>query len=173
MSDVAAYSAVHSLRDGRSIRIREQRPSDRSGLLEAVRRSSSQTLYRRFFRLKRHFSEEEIAYFLNADFLKHVALVAEIEENGKPTIVGSARYIVQEPGQAEIAFAVIDEYQSQGIGAAFMRHLAKIGRAAGLKAFTAEVLPENKSMLKVFEKSGLPLSIEHEPGALHISLALS
>jgi RimJ/RimL family protein N-acetyltransferase len=141
--------------------------------LEAVRRSSSQTLYRRFFRLKRHFSEEEIAYFLNADFLNHVAIVAEIDENGKPAIVGSARYIVQEPGRAEVAFAVLDQYQGQGLGAAFMRHLAVIGRDAGLKTFTAEVLPENKAMLKVFQNSGLPLSIEREPGALHISLALA
>src|SRR5208337_1240158 len=111
VSEVATYSAVHALSDGRTIRIRALKPEDRSGLLEAVRRSSPQSLYRRFFGLKRHFSEEEIAYFLNVDFLNHVALIAEIEEDGRPTIVGGARYVVQEPGQAEIAFAVIDQYQ--------------------------------------------------------------
>ena len=64
MSDVATYSAVHSLQDGRAIRIRALKPEDRSGLLEAVRRSSPQSLYRRFFGLKRYFSEEEVAYFV-------------------------------------------------------------------------------------------------------------
>ena len=80
MSDVATYSAVHSLQDGRAIRIRALKPEDRSGLLEAVRRSSPQSLYRRFFGLKRHFSEEEVAYFVNVDFVNHVALTAEIED---------------------------------------------------------------------------------------------
>src|SRR5208337_2074624 len=138
VSEVATYSAVHALSDGRTIRIRALKPEDRSGLLEAVRRSSPQSLYRRFFGLKRQFSEEEIAYFLNVDFLNHVALIAEIEEDGRPTIVGGAR---------------------------LMRHLAEIGREAGLKAFTAEILPDNRAMLKVFQKSGFPLRIEHEPGA--------
>ena len=133
MSDTATYSAVHTLSDGRVIRIRALKPDDRSGLLEAVRRSSPQSLYRRFFGLKRHFSEEEVAYFVNVDFVQHVALIAEIEERGGPTIVGGARYVVQEPGQAEIAFAVIDQYQGLGLGAAFLLHLSKIGREAGLK----------------------------------------
>ena len=157
MSDAATYLAVHTLSDGRAVRALKQ--EDRSGLLEAVRRSSPQSLYRRFFGLKRHFSEEEIAYFLNVDFLNHVALIAEVEENDKPTIVGGARYVVQEPGQAEVAFAVIDPCQGRGLGAAFLRHLVKIGREAGVKAFTAEILSENKAML---EKSVLPLSIDRE-----------
>jgi GNAT superfamily N-acetyltransferase len=138
MSDVATYSAVHSLQDGRAIRIRALKPEDRSGLLEAVRRSSPQSLYRRFFGLKRYFSEEEVAYFVNVDFVNHVALTAEIEDHGRSTIVGGARYVIQEPGQAEIAFAVIDHYQGQGLGTALMRNLASIGRQAGLIAFTAE-----------------------------------
>ena len=125
--------------------------------MAAVRRSSAQSLYRRFFGLKRHFSEQEIAFFLNVDFVSHVALVAMIDEGGRPVIIGGGRYIVEQPGKAEIAFAVVDEYQGQGIGAALMRHLAGIAREAGLKELTAEVLPDNISMLRVFEKSGLRL----------------
>jgi hypothetical protein len=104
VSKVADYCVLEALRDGRAVRIRALKPEDQIGLLEAVRRSSPQSLYRRFFGLKRHFSEEEITYFLNVDFLNHVALVAGIEEDGLPAIVGGARYVVQEPGQAEIAF---------------------------------------------------------------------
>jgi GNAT superfamily N-acetyltransferase len=33
-------------------------------------------------------------------------------------IVGGGRYVLVEPGKAKVAFAVIDEYQGQGIGAA-------------------------------------------------------
>ena len=45
-------------------------------LLAAVGRTSTETPYfRRFFAAKRRFSEKEIAFFLNIDFLSHVALV--------------------------------------------------------------------------------------------------
>jgi RimJ/RimL family protein N-acetyltransferase len=47
-----------------------------------------------------------------------------------------------------------------------------IGRDAGLKEFTAEVLPENVPMLKVFEKSGLTTSTKRERGVVHVRLQL-
>ena len=150
-------------------------PLDReyqAGLIAAVGRSSAQSLYRRFFGLKRHFSDQEIAYFLNVDFVNHVALVAVIEEGSKSVIVGGGRYVVHEAGKAEIAFAVVDAYQGQGIGGALMRHLAGIAREAELQELTAEVLPDNISMLKVFEKSGLPLKVERESQAVHITFQL-
>ena len=36
---------------------------------------------------------------------------------GRAAIVGAGRYILVQPGKAEAAFAVIDEYQGLGIGA--------------------------------------------------------
>jgi RimJ/RimL family protein N-acetyltransferase len=96
-----------------------------------------------------------VAYFLAIDFVDHVALVALAEEDGKPPIVGGARYVVVRSGQAEVAFAVIDEYQGKGIGAAMMRALASIARQTGLRELIAEVLADNSAMLKVFEASGL------------------
>src|SRR5947209_3553674 len=119
----AAYSTMETLRDGRRVEIRALRPEDRDGLLAAVGRSSTQSLQRRFFAVKRGFTEREIAFFTEIDFVGHVALVAELEEEGRTTIVGGARYVVVQPGQAEVAFAVVDQYQGQGIGAALMHHL--------------------------------------------------
>ena len=57
-------------------------------------------------------------------------------------------------------------------GGALMRHLAGIAREAGQKELTAEVLPDNISMLKVFEKSGLHLKVERELQVMHITLQL-
>ena len=53
-----------------------------------------------------------------------------------------------------------------------MRHLTRIAREAGLREFTAEVLPDNISMFKVFEKSGLHLHVQGEPQVLHVALQL-
>jgi RimJ/RimL family protein N-acetyltransferase len=172
-SEAAKFEAIETLRDGRRFKIRALRPDDRSGLLAAVGRSSPLSLYRRFFSPKRRFTEEEIERFVNVDFVNHVALVAVLEEGDPNIIIGGCRYIVVEPGRAEVAFVVVDHYQGQGIGAALMRHLAGIARDAGLKELTAEVLADNISMLKVFEKSGLRFSTSREAGIVHVSLQLS
>ena len=62
-----------------------------------------------------------------------------------------------DPGRAELAFALIDEYQGQGIGTAL---ISTIARGAGLQELIAEVLPENAAMLDVFKKSGLHPKID-------------
>jgi RimJ/RimL family protein N-acetyltransferase len=168
----AKYSAIEALHDGRRFEIRALRPDDRADLLAAVSRTSGQSLYRRFFAVRRGFTEPEVAFFLNPDFVDHVALVAVVEESGRPVIVGGGRYVVVQPGKAEVAFAVVDQYQGQGIGAALMRHLAAIARRVGLEELVAEVLPDNIAMLKVFEKSGLRLSTKREPRVVHVLLRL-
>ena len=138
-----------------------------------MQRASPETLYHRFFAVKREFSEKEIHFFFDIDFVNHVALVALADEEGRSVIVGGARYVVLGPGKAEIAFAIVDEYHGQGIGAALMRHLVTIGREAGLKELVAEVLPDNLAMLKVFEKSGLRLEMKRESQVVHVALRLS
>jgi RimJ/RimL family protein N-acetyltransferase len=170
--NAAAYSAVETLRDGRRVEIRAQRPGDRDAIAAAFRRSSPESIYRRFFGPRTGFTEKEVAFYLDLDFVDHVALVTELEEAGQKVIAGGGRYIVSEPGRAEVAFTVDDAHQGQGIGSALMRHLATIAREAGLTELYAEVLPENAPMLKVFERSGLVMTTRREPGVVHVTLAL-
>jgi RimJ/RimL family protein N-acetyltransferase len=163
---------MERLRDGRRIEIRALRPDDREDMLAAIGRTSPQSIQRRFFAPKRGFSETEVAFFMNIDFDNHVALVAEIDEDGQSAIVGGGRYILVEPGRAEIAFVVVDAYQGQGIGATLMRHLAALARQAGLKELIADVLPENTAMLKVFNKFGFRPGSRREPQVIHLVLQL-
>lgn len=134
---------------------------------------SSGSLYRRVFAVRREFSQKETDYFLDIDFVNHVALVAVANDAGPPTIVGGGRYVVVQPGQAEVAFAILDAYKGQGIGSALMRHLATLGREAGLHEFIAEVLSENAPMLNVFERSGLTVSAKHDGTVMHVTLGFA
>ena len=173
MIDAARYSVIEELRDGSRVEIRALRPEDRSDLVAAVDRVSAQSLYRRFFAVRREFTEQETDFFVNVDFVNHVALVAVFEQDGQPTIVGSGRYILVQPGRAEVAFAVIDECQGKGVGAALMRHLVAISREAKLQELIADVLPENTSMLKLFEKCGCRMTTRREGQVVHITLGLN
>jgi hypothetical protein len=60
MLEAARYSAFETLRDGRRVEIRALRPDDRTQLAAAVARTSAQSLYRRFFEMKSHFTAPEI-----------------------------------------------------------------------------------------------------------------
>jgi hypothetical protein len=91
VTEAAKYSEVERLRDGREIEIRALGPADEAEMLAAVDRTSAQSLYRRFFGPKRHFSESEKSFFLNVDFVDHVALVVVAKEGSKSVIIGGGR----------------------------------------------------------------------------------
>src|SRR6266478_2878903 len=173
MPEVITYTARELLRDGGQIEIRALRREDEADMLAAVGKASAQSLQRRFFVMKRHFSDKERAFFMDVDFKNHVAIVALAEEAGRKIIAGGGRYIVFEPGRAEMAFVVIDTWQGRGIGSILMRHLVKIANDAGLKELTAEVLPENAAMIKVFGKFGFSPVPRQDPQTVHLVLELT
>jgi GNAT superfamily N-acetyltransferase len=172
MTDAINYSAQELLRDGSKIEIRALRQEDEAIMLAAIERTSSQSLQRRFFVMKRHFSEKERAFFMKVDFKNHVAIVALAEDAGRKVIAGGGRYIVFDPGRAEMAFVVVDAWQGRGIGSVLMRHLVKFARDAGLRELAAEVLLENVAMRRVFQKFGFT-SARRDPQTLHLVLKLS
>jgi RimJ/RimL family protein N-acetyltransferase len=169
----ASFSVTETLRDGRAVEIRALKPTDVEDLKAAVAHTSAESLARRFFGPKRYFSEQEIAYFVNIDFVSQVALVATIEEGDERSIVAGGRYVLVQPGTAEVAFVVVDDYQGQGIGAKLMRHLISIARDAGLRELVAEVLPDNQPMLGVFQKCGLKTATRRGRDAVHVTMQLT
>jgi RimJ/RimL family protein N-acetyltransferase len=174
MSGAIDYTARELLSDGSQIEIRALRRQDEADMLAAVEKTSAQSLQRRFFVMKRHFSDRERAFFLDVDFKNHVAIVAVAEEAGHKVIVGGGRYVVFEPGRADMAFVVIDTWQGRGVGSILMRHLIKIAKDdTGLLELTAEVLPENAAMIKVFKKFGFSPASHRAPQTVHLVLKLT
>ena len=94
MIDAASYSANETLRDGRTVRSARCAPRTAKACGRRSHGSSSGSLYLRFFSVRREFSEKETDYFLDIDFVNHVALVAVANDAGQPTIVGGGRYVV-------------------------------------------------------------------------------
>jgi RimJ/RimL family protein N-acetyltransferase len=173
MTTAINYTAREFLRDGSPVEIRALWQEDEAAMLAAIERTSAQSLQRRFFVTKRHFSEKERAFFMNVDFRNHVAIVAVTEDAGRKVIAGGGRYIVFEHGRAEMAFVVVDAWQGRGVGSVLMRHLIKLARDAGLQELTAEVLLGNAAMRKVFEKFGFTRTAHQDPQTLHLVLKLS
>jgi RimJ/RimL family protein N-acetyltransferase len=69
-------------------------------------------------------------------------------------VVAEARFARQDLNDpyAELAFVVDENYQGIGIATFLCRMLSRLARERQLRGFTADVLSQNKSMLRVFEK---------------------
>ena len=167
--DARNYSAHEVLRDGASIRIRAIRADDKDRLLDHFRHLSQDSIYHRFFGLKRSLTPLELVRLTELDFKTHVALVATLRADGDERFIGVGRYISSESGRAEVAFVVLDEHQGRGIGTLLLEHLGRIARAAGISEFQADVLGDNNRMLEVFAKSGFRAKRSIEGGVVHLS----
>lgn len=171
------YHVKEKLRDGREITFRAIKSQDKKILAEGMHHLSSISLYYRFLIPKRELTEQELAYFTEVDYFHHVALLASVKENDVSIHAGIGRYIMAKDGEtskkAELAFAVIEEYQGLGIATLLLKHLTILAKESGIKEFTAVVLPDNIKMLEVFRRSNLPMKTSYgSAGTLEIVLQI-
>src|SRR5260370_39400175 len=103
--DARNYSANAVTRDGGAIHIRAFRADDKERLLDHFRHMSQDSIYHRFFGLKRTLSEQDLVRFTEIDFVTHVALVATLRTGADERFIGIGRYVTTGPARAEIAFA--------------------------------------------------------------------
>jgi len=174
--DIANYSAQERLRDGRLATIRSIQRADKGGIADALRELSSESFYRRTFATKRDLTDRELSQLTEVDGETVVALVALMKEEGRDRIVGGGRYVrcngAGAPSRAEVAFLVDDAHQGIGIGSRIFRHLVSIAQGAGIRQFEAEVLPSNGDMLRLFSKSGLPVTATATRETVHVTIEL-
>ncbi len=173
-NEVINYGAVEPLRNGRLMTIRAIQPDDKGLLIDALRNVGPESRYLRFFSSKAKFTDEELKRATEVDFAYVVALVAVIEEAGEDRIVGGGRYLrigaAPDDRRAEVAFLVDDAHQGLGIGSRLFRHLVAIARASGITQFEADVLPANEGMLRLFGRSGHPVTRTVTPDAIHLTI---
>ena len=94
-----------------------------------------------------------------------MALLAHLDER----VVAVAGYDrLNEPGAAEVAFAVADEMQGRGLATRLLEQLAEIAAERGITRFDAEVMADNRAMLGVFAGAGFDTRRETDFGEVHL-----
>jgi RimJ/RimL family protein N-acetyltransferase len=68
----------------------------------------------------------------------------------------------------EVSFAVRDDFQNQYIATDMLSYLTEIALSDNMEGFTAEVLVENKPMLRVFEKMGFDIEKKVDDGVYEL-----
>lgn len=142
------------LTDGTKVQVRPIAPEDEQLLHEAVAAMSERTVYFRFFSPLKRLPDAFAHRLAVVDYNDRFALVATSHKpTGGERIVGVARYD-RVPGAdvAEVAVAVVDEFQRRGLGGALLAILARVARDHGIRTFSLIVLPENQQMLGLLKR---------------------
>jgi acetyltransferase len=154
------------LADGTDITIRPIRPEDAGIEQSFVKGLSSQSKYFRFMRSLNELTQEMLVRFTQLDYHRELALIAVLEQDGRETELGVARYIINPDGQScEFALVVADAWQGKGIGSRLMQALMEAARQRGLNEMNGEILASNHNMLHLMTSLGFSLRASGEdPG---------
>jgi acyl-CoA hydrolase/ribosomal protein S18 acetylase RimI-like enzyme len=156
---------------GLPLLLRPVKISDEDLLKDFFYSLSDKSIYRRFFSSRTYMPHKFLQQFVVIDYTKQMTILAVIEKDEIEIIVGIGQYIIIEKAhKADVAFAVRDEYQNNGIGTLLLTYLMSIAMKEGLLGFTADVLAENRAMLHLFDKMDFEMEKTIDAGTYEINM---
>jgi len=149
------YVQSWQMKSGTNVILRPIRPEDEPAKYEMLFSSSPESLRTRFFSTLKEIPHKFLIYFVNVDYDRNISLIAEIKENKKKKMIGTASLVMNTTmTSGELAVFIHDQYQGRGLGSKFIQILIDIAREKSLKEVRAEVLRENTQMLGIFRRFG-------------------
>ncbi len=167
----ADIAISHVFKNDLGVDFRAIKPSDVEDMRRLFYRFSDTAVYYRYFSPIKTMPHAKMQEYVNVDFGRCLSIVGLVEELGEGRIIAEGRFVrdLHRP-YAEVAFVVDEAYQGRGIATFMLKMLIRLAKERGLKGFTAEVLSSNKSMLKVFEKGGLPVEARVVEGIYEVTI---
>jgi acetyltransferase len=112
----------------------------------------------RFFQVFRELPHESLTRHCNLDYDREIAIVAEIEEEGKRKIVG-INMITTDPGGKIGEFAVVvgDQWQGLGLGSKLVDYAIDVAKDMGLEKIYAYISSDNIKMISICERKGFKM----------------
>jgi len=173
----ADWITVYTLEDGRTVTVRPIRPDDAPRLQEGFAHLSAESIYYRFLDSTKALTDQLARRLATLDYHSQMAFVGEISEAGAERLVGVARYAMvgdHDPGAAETAVVVRDDFQGRGLGTYLYAQLIGYAQQHGIKSFVATVHQSNAGVIKFIRRSGLLFDRKVlEPGVLLIRIHLT
>lgn len=159
---------VLQVANGSRITIRPTLPQDAELQRAFFRSLSAEARYCRFMTRFSEPPEALIERFTNIDYRSHLALLAEVFENGCETMIGEARYVVDscDPATCEFAIAVTDDWQVHGIARALLDRLEQQAAASGIRRIVGDTLLSNKAMIGLARRAGYTVKASRDDPSL-------
>ncbi|MBI4917185.1 MAG: bifunctional acetate--CoA ligase family protein/GNAT family N-acetyltransferase [Acidobacteria bacterium] len=150
-----------TLSNGTPVTFRPIKPEDEPLWLEMLGSCSKETIYSRF-RYFFHWASHEVATrFCYIDYDREIAIVAELEEEGRTKLIGVGR-LIADPDRETVEYAVLitDAWQGKAVGSMLTDYCLEIAEHWGIKRVVAQTTTDNRPMIAVFEKRGFSIRID-------------
>lgn len=151
----------HVERNGLHITFRPAKPVDERSVQDHYYTMNRGDIVSRFFHEKKSFVHDQIETTYEIDYINDLTIVATIGELGFEKIIAVGEYFRNTIiNMAEVAYSVSKEYQGMGIANILQKKLAQAAMDNGIKGLIAYTSPQNKNMIRLFNK--LPYKIKSE-----------
>jgi RimJ/RimL family protein N-acetyltransferase len=152
--------------------VRSLGPDDREPLALMFSRMSDESRRRRFLGPKPELSPRELTMLTDIDHVSHEALVAVDENDG--SIVGVARYNawVRREGVADLAVAVIDEWQGRRLGTRLAMQTLQRAKQNGFSLVTGTTFWDNRPARRMMRTLGFN-TVGYDGALLDMELRLA
>jgi acyl-CoA hydrolase/GNAT superfamily N-acetyltransferase len=126
-------------------------------------------VYFRFMGYVRTMNHKAALPLVVMDYEEKYAMIGYVGEESQEEIVAVGRWFLDRPtNRAEVAFTVSPDFQQKGIGTFVLTKLIELARKKGIRGFTAEVLAQNRKMMKLFLNSGYNVKTNLEYGVYSV-----
>ena len=143
-----------TLGDGRRLLLRPIRPEDELALQDAITKLTPEEIRLRFFAPIRTLDHIAAARFTQLDYDREMALVLT-DPGGRGEIYGVVSLSADAYNEAgEYAVLVRHDMAGMGLGVLLMRRIIDYARGRGIGEIVADVLRENRTMLKLCQVLG-------------------
>lgn len=163
-----------ALDDGRVVTIEPVTPDAKPLIARAIERVSPESSRRRFFTVRRRFSERELDDMTRLDGWHRYALGAVGTGPDGPEGASVARFAraADDPRTAEFALIVVDHWQGSGLGRRMFARIADAARDREIDRFTGLVLRDNQAMLGLLSRHAPGLEVADAGELLSVTIPL-
>ena len=153
------------------VSFRAIKPSDEEAMRRLFYRFSDDTVFYRYFSPIKTMPHSKMQEYVNVDYRRNMSIVGVTEEAGREEIIAEGRYSRhQDNSLADTAFVVDEKFVGRGIASFILEMLIKYSGEQGITGFSADVLCDNKAMLKVYEKLPFTVQSKFKSGVYHLTI---
>lgn len=145
----------HYERDEHRFLVRPLKPTDERRLQEFFYSHKPETVYNRYFAVKKSLGHREASELCCLNYRGRMAFgVFESRDSGHRLVAVGRYYLDNRQNKAEIAVVVHEERRRLGLAKHLLERMRLYGLKLGIAGFFSEVLPANKAILDMHRRLG-------------------
>ena len=156
------------LGDGLTLRLQAPSPNGYEDIKAFYDRLSPESLHMRFHGMVR--TDVPARHLVEAGGVDRLALICR---HGDRVVAVASYDRLLEPGVAEVAITVAEDFRRRWTATRLLEQLAAIAAERGIRQFVAEVLADNRAALGVFKKAGFAVRREGAGGEVTVVLDIT